>query len=311
MSVFDIPGGTKVQSMINIPDFPAELPVTTIRGTEPGPNVLITAGIHNEEYTGIETANRFAAELTPEEIKGAVTIIHICNPTGFASIAADVVPEDGKNLNRVFPGNADGSLSHRLAHFILQDFIRPADYLIDLHSGGGREELVPHNYFQRLGGKKLSERSLALASCMDADYTVATNVLTGSSFTHASAYNVPAILMERGQMATWNETDVQDYMDDLRRILHSVGTLSKSRPQRRIPRVIETTTYYDAEAEGCWYHARNVGETVAEGEPLGEIRDPFGNVLSVVHAKRRGVVLFQLGSYSVRDGEFLVCCGDL
>lgn len=309
MSVFDIEPGAKKQEYVSIPDFSAALPVTVIRGYPQGPNVLITAGIHNEEYVGIETANRLALELDPAKIRGTVAIIHMCNPTGFASLARDVVPEDGRNLNRCFPGSADSGPTHKLAHFITEDFIKPASVHIDLHCGGGREELAPHDYFQEMGVPELQEASEKLALLMDAEWAVGSTLVCGSAFSHASLCGIPSILMERGGMAEWSEDEVRAYLADVRRVLHRVGVLDASEPQRRVPQILSDCTHYNSEADGCWYRAHPAGSLVRRGDFLGEVCDPFGKPLCAVTANEDGVILYQLGSFSVRQGELLVTLG--
>lgn len=311
MSVFEIPVGTKKQNYVPVPELHTALPVTVVRGCGCGPNVLITAGIHNEEYVGIETANRLALGLDPARIRGAVAIIHLCNPTGFAALSRDVVPEDGQNLNRCFPGSADSGPTHRLAHFISEDFIKPASVHIDLHCGGGREELAPHVYYQAMAGPWLEEASKKLALLIDADWAVASKTLSGSAFSHASQYGIPSILMERGGMAEWSEDEVRAYLADVHRILHRVGVLAESTPQWRVPQSIEQCTYYTSEADGCWYRARPVGSPVRKGDALGEVRDPFGTVLYAPKAQKSGVLLYQVGAFSVRHGDLLAACGDL
>ena len=309
MSIFDIPRGMKQQRFLSVPGLDAELPVTVIRGQKDGARVLLTAGIHCEEYTGIETANRLATELSPEKLIGCVCIIHVCNPTGFVSHSRDIVPEDGKNLNRCFPGSADSSAAPRLAHFITNDFIIPASCHIDLHCGGGCEELTPHVYFQQIEPGSVTEASKKLAALMDAKYMVPTKAYTGSAFSHAAFHGVPSVLLERGGMAQWTETDVDAYLADVRRVLCRLGVLSDCTQQKNVPEVIDEVDYYNGTATGCWYPALHAGDMVKAGERLGVVKDMFGHVLGEVTAVHDGVILYQVGSFSVSDGEFLVACG--
>ncbi len=311
MSVFDIGRGTKRQNLIPVQGFEASLPVTVVRGTEDGPNVLITAGIHNQEYVGIETANRLAQELEPSSIRGCVAIVHVCNPTGFFSFAPDVVPEDGKNLNRVFPGRNDGSVSEQLAHNLMNYYFNEASCFIDLHSGGYCEELIPHVYFQAMGDRYLENASKRMAQLVDADYMVRAKEYTGSSFSFAAKLGIPGVLLERGGMAAWSENDVLTYLSDVRRILHRLNVISRSEPQRKVPETIERVDYYSADSDGCWYPASAVGSLIKKGMPLGSIRDFFGRELMCPKAAADCVVLYQAGSLAIRRGDFLAACGDI
>ena len=311
MSIFNLEKGTKESRSILVPGLSTELTVTTVCGIAEGPRVLITAGIHNEEYVGIETANRLARELNPEEMSGCVVIIHICNPTGFSALSPDVIPEDGQNLNRCFPGSAGGAPSHRLAHFITEEFLEPASCLIDLHSGGGREVLCPHVYYQAMAGESLEASSKKLAALADVDYMIASDSYTGSAFSHAAYHNIPSILMERGGMAMWSEAEICDYLADIRRVLHHLGVLKNSVLQQRTPKTITQTDYFRAEHSGCWYPAKKAGETAVEGETLGVIKDLIGKELSSVKASENCTVLYQIGSLAIVKGEALIACGKI
>ena len=85
-------------------------------GTAPGKTLAVTAGVHGCEYVGVQALRRLAAELDPAELSGNVIFLPLANPTGFYAGAKQVVPEDGDNLNRAFPGDPAGTLSARLAH---------------------------------------------------------------------------------------------------------------------------------------------------------------------------------------------------
>lgn len=311
MNVFNIERGSKSQSMVNIPDYDGFLPVTVVRGRYDGPNVLISAGIHNQEYVGIEAANRLAAELDPSEIKGCVCIIHVCNPIGFFSFSPDIVPEDGKNLNRVFPGKKFGSASERLADFLTEEFLSGASCFLDLHCGGCREELAPHVYYQGMGDRFLENASKRMAKLVEADYMVRADIDTGSLFSHAAKMGIPGVLIERGGMALWSEEAVEKYLTDVKRILRVLDVLPYDVPQEKTPLLIEHVDFFCAQEDGCWYPAASAGTIIEKGKPLGSIRDFFGKELSCPIAKTDCVILYQVGSLAVIRDDFLVVCGVL
>ena len=116
-----------------------------ISGCRPGPHVLITAGIHGSEYPGILAARKLQGFLAQADIAGTVTVLPLCNPSALKERAKAIFPEDGKNLNRMFPGNPEGSASEKTAWAItqLQD---EADFYIDLHGGDLFEKLTPYVY---------------------------------------------------------------------------------------------------------------------------------------------------------------------
>ena len=92
-----------------------EIPFGIVEGAEPGPCLLVTAGVHGSEFCSIEAALR-VMRMDPERIKGTLLVLPILNVQGFRRRSIYVMPEDGRNLNRMFPGRHDGSTSERLAH---------------------------------------------------------------------------------------------------------------------------------------------------------------------------------------------------
>ena len=87
-----------------------------------GETVLISGGVHNAEYVGIQAAMQLADELDPKKIAGNIIVIRLMNRTGFEHRTMSLTYEDGKNLNRVFPGNPNGTLSDRIAYTVVTEF---------------------------------------------------------------------------------------------------------------------------------------------------------------------------------------------
>ena len=100
---------TKKHITFPVPGTDMAIPATIICGSVPGKTITISAGVHSREYIGIEAVIRLAQELVPEMVQGTVLLLHCCNYAGFISRSSDVVPFDGKNLNRAFPGDGNGS----------------------------------------------------------------------------------------------------------------------------------------------------------------------------------------------------------
>lgn len=284
-----------------------ELPVTMICGEKPGPAVLISAGVHNAEYVGIQAAIELADELEPEQLSGSVALIHLMNPTGYEHRTMSLVYEDEKNLNRVFPGQENGTLAERIAYTVTETFFRRVDAYIDLHSGDGYEELTPYVYCQGAAQKDVAERSRAMAELVDVPYVVPSQTTTGGAYNHAGSMGVPGILIERGGLGLWSREEVDADKKDVRNILRALGVLDSARePQLLHPVELSTVFYENSRFNGCWYPRRKAGDRVLEGEVLGEVRDYFGNLLQVCKAKSDGVLLYQTRSLSIlKDGPMI------
>lgn len=140
-------------------------PLAIIRGSQPGPTIVITAGIHAAEYPGIKAALELSYDLDFSTITGTVIIVAMANAAGFWRRSNSMVPGSytstgtDQNLNRIFPGNAQGSPDERLAAALFA-LIETADYYIDLHSGDSYESLIPHAYFCAMPADALGDNAL-------------------------------------------------------------------------------------------------------------------------------------------------------
>lgn len=140
-------------------------PLAIIRGSQPGPTIVITAGIHAAEYPGIKAALELSYDLDFSTITGTVIIVAMANAAGFWRRSNSMVPGSytstgtDQNLNRIFPGNAQGSPDERLAAALFA-LIETADYYIDLHSGDSYESLIPHAYFCAMPADALGDGPL-------------------------------------------------------------------------------------------------------------------------------------------------------
>lgn len=151
--------GQKLQTYLPVLDTNTEIPITIINGQNDGPTLLITAGIHGGEYPGIAAAMELGRDTEPESISGCLIIIHPANIQSFWARSAFVTPDDGRNLNREFPGNANGTLSQKTAWLLSQYFFPLADFYADLHSGDIHEELYPYVYYPGLPNSEISAKA--------------------------------------------------------------------------------------------------------------------------------------------------------
>lgn len=285
------------------------LSATFLRGTRPGKRVLLTAGIHGCEYCSIQAAIELAAQWRPEEICGSLAIVPIANPSGFAERLPAVVAEDGKNLNRVFPGKADGSSAERLAHILteLQDM---ADFYIDMHGGDLHESMHPFVYIPGVAAEAVTEAARAAARTLDVEERVLSSATTGA-YNAAALRGVPSLLIERGGNGRWSREEVEAYKRDIRSLLRHLGLLEAgdATPPADRQREIRDPVYLEAEQHGCWYPTVTAGAHVRAGDLLGELRDAFGSPLRPYHAERNGRVLYFTVSLAVKAGTPLVAYG--
>src|SRR5256884_2729758 len=125
-------------------DSGTRVPPTIVRGREPGPTLALIAGTHGDEVAPVIALQRVRRELDPARLRGTVLLVHVANLPSFLRRTVYYSPIDGKNLNRVYPGKRDGTVSERIADAITREIIERADYLVDIHAGDGNERSEEH-----------------------------------------------------------------------------------------------------------------------------------------------------------------------
>ena len=111
------------------------VPWVLLHGSRPGPVVYVQAVSDGDELNGLAVARRLIAEIDPQRLSGAVLVVPVANPGAFAARQGSD-PRDGRKLNRCFPGNAEGSVTERLAHALFAHLVLRSDLVIDLHQNG-------------------------------------------------------------------------------------------------------------------------------------------------------------------------------
>ena len=308
----EIKAGEKKSGMLELSGGEFSVPATVIQGTAPGKTVLITAGIHAAEYVGIQAAVELAAELEPERVKGRILLVKAVNRTDFEGRSGSVSREDGKNLNREFPGNAEGTVMERLARAVVDTLHREADYYIDLHSGDDYEELTPYIYYAGKAEPQVTEISRQMARQADVPYMVRSDVGAGGSYNYAASCGIPSVLLERGSMGGWTMEEVQSTKKDVRSILDYLNIYPAGHiPRTHYPLDVTEVQYQAASCFGLWYPEKRPGDLFGRGELLGVTRDYEGNILEESIAEESGVILYQTGSLQVCSNGPMIAYGKI
>lgn len=302
--------GEKYQGDISFANGDIVLPGTIICGKLPGKTMLITCGVHSGEYVGIQACVELGAELQPEKTVGTIVILKVLNRPAFENRAGSLGLSDGKNLNRVFPGNPNGTEMERLAWAITKEVYPKVDYYIDLHSGDDFEALTPYVYYAGKAAQEVTEVSRKMAEQVDVPYMVRSMVSSGGAYNYAASKGIASILLERGGMGAWTSEEVNSDKRDVRNILSSLGMYQIRRDVRNyVPMEVTDVCYQAASEDGLWYPAAKPGDMVAEGALLGTIRDYNGKLRETCRAEYTGVVLYQTGSLQVTEGGPVVAYG--
>ncbi len=320
--------GEKKQGYINILDTGLKIPITLINGIgkhninnvqnennhneDSSPKtVVITSGIHGGEYTGIETSIRLAKELQPEDVNGKLIIVHPVNTTSFFKKNQYVVPLDGKNLNRTFPGKEDGSVADKISYIITNEMYAQADFVIDLHGGDLHEDLEPFVAYASNVKEEIVCASKDAARFLGIKYIVGVPS-TNSSFGAAAQMGIPALLAEIGGRGEWTEKEVERYLEGVNNLLMYLRVLDGN-AKKNHEELIELKEFIsdNAAESGCWYPFVKKSDILKKGEKIGEIRDFFSNVLAEHFSEADGVALYIVKTLSINEGDPIYSIGKL
>lgn len=286
------------------------LPAAVFHGKKPGKTILITAGVHAGEYVGIQAAIELSRKLKIHKVTGTVILVKVMNLPAFEKRKGSLGLTDKKNLNRVFPGNPEGTEMERLAWAFAKEVFPKADYYIDLHSGDDYEQLTPYVYYAGMASEETVRESRRMAEQVDVAYMVRSNVASGGAYNYAASTGIPSILIERGGMGGWTSEEVRSTRRDVRNILCHLGIYQGQKDYRTYyPLEVTDICYQDASQNGLWYPFKKAGDMIREGDILGEVRDYQGKLLELCTAESEGVILYQTGTLQVLENGPMIAYG--
>lgn len=305
----------RIDLRIEVPqgrDDPATfVPITVLSGTQPGPVLLMVAGVHGFEFTSVLAAQRLADEIDTGVLAGTLVIVRVAHVSAFENRVPYVNPFDRKNLNRSFPGATDGSQVERIAHALSAELISKADFVIDAHSGDGAEWLTSFvgvyggplatGYSQALG----AARAMGLPNIVRYSMNSQAQIDTGRSLNRqAVAEGVPTLLVEIGENGRRDPENVAALVGAVKAAMGYLSMLPKGfRVPQRTPRYFDGTTSVQVAHSGLWHPVQVGGHSVRKGEQLGVIRNYAGAVVEAVTAPTDGFALYGLAGPPVRAGE--------
>jgi len=312
--------GTKASGFLEVPAIPGKdegtrIPVTVIQGAKPGPVLGLVAGTHGYEYSPIVAMQRLPAKVNPKELSGTVIIVHVANMPSFLGRTIYYSPVDGKNLNRVYPGKPDGTISERIANMITREVVEKSDYLADLHCGDGNEWLRPYSYWMTSGTPEVNEKSKAMAVAFGLDHIVIDNDRTKDP---ANSVYTSNTAITRGKPSITTETGGMGRVDTDGADLAEAGVFNLLRHFKMLPdepRRAKKVVWIDKNEvlrspETGTFHSRVApGQTVAQGALLGILTDFFGNTVAEIRAPLAGEILYVVATPPVSKGEPLAMVG--
>lgn len=288
-----------------------DIPITVVNGASPGPTLCVTAGIHGCEYPGIEAAIRLGKNTDPAKLGGKLVIIPVLNLSSFVSRTPYINPIDGINMNRICPGNPEGTISYQIIHTLFDKVMAKANYSIDLHGGDLVEDLVPFAMYFKTGNTDLDKESEALAKALGIERLWETSETEGiwnpkgTVTAEAAKKGVVSVLAEAGGKGLLEEENVSILYNAL---LNAIKHLNMIKGQPTLPlkqRVTSRGSFGKAKRGGFWHPHVSAGTVVAEGDVIGEITNLQGDILETVKAPDSGELLMVVVNPAITSGDSL------
>ena len=289
------------------------IPITVLTGRKDGPTLLVLSGIHGSEYAPIIASQRLAPAIDETKLSGSVIFVHMANLPAYLGRTIYISPADDKNLNRLFPGDAEGTLSDQIAYFLTTELYPLADAVLDVHSGDGNEQLIPSwtGYYGKAGTMEVIAASRAMAHAFGIQHIVEFQwELTGRDAaiwagSAAIAMGIPSIDVEAGGMGMIDEPAIAQIMEGIRRVMAHLEISAETFAPLPEPVIIRERSYLRSPQDGSWMPLVDAGERVAKGQLIGFVTDWHGRRVFEARAPIDGLLLLRLEAPPVRKDETL------
>jgi predicted deacylase len=279
-----------------------EIPVFVFRSKVDGPTLLLSAGMHGEETNGIEIIRKI---ITRDEIKhlrcGSVIAIPVINSVSFLFGSRDL--PDGRDLNRCFPGNKNGSFGSRIAYDLMKHVVPLIDFGVDFHTGGAKINNSP-----QIRCVFEFPENVSLAEKFSPPLIIDSSYRDGTFRKEASKKGKPILVYEGGESMRFDYTAINEGMNGCLRLMKSFGMMDIDVPNN--PGVkIRKDTWIRANASGLFHANVSNAAYVEKNDLMGVICNPFGDVEHKVLSSVDGYIVGINNQPVVNQGDALIHVG--
>lgn len=274
------------------------VPVIIEHSHNPGPVVLLLAGIHGDETNGVGIVREIIDLKLNEPKNGTIICIPVFNIFGYL-IQTREFP-DGRDLNRMFPGTLNGSLASQFAYQFTEKIAPFVDYVIDFHTGGGERDNIA-----QIRCNKDDDKGLELAKIFNPPMIMYSNTIVKSLRETLHKMGKTVLLFEGGKSKELNPTIINEGVNGTRNVLIHLGLIEGEVMVRAKPIFIKNAKWLRASDSGMFKVRVANGSFVRKKEVLGVIQDPFGEFKKKVYAPYNGHVFCINKTPIVNKGDAL------
>lgn len=275
---------------------PISIPVTVIRGPRPGPTVFVTATIHGDELNGVGILRELLNEPGLDQLSGTLIVVPVANVQGFLNLERNL--PDRRDLNRSFPGSQRGSLTSRIANTLFAQVVRPSDFGVDLHTGGGDRRNFPHVRAD-LSVPQVADLAHAFGCALVLNNHGPERSLRRSAVNEG----IPTIAYEAGSARRLERAAIDTGLAGLHNVFGALGMLGSAPNPPPVRIHVGKTRWLRARVGGILDLRVLPGQPVETGEVLAVNTNPFGRERSQLKASFPGIVLGLSQSPVVHPGD--------
>jgi predicted deacylase len=274
------------------------VPVIIEHSSNPGPIVLLLAGIHGDETNGVGIVREIIDLKINKPKNGTIICIPVFNIFGYL-IQTREFP-DGRDLNRMFPGTVNGSLASQFAYQFTEKIAPFVDYIIDFHTGGGERDNIA-----QIRCSVGDEKALELAKVFNPPMIVFSNNITKSLRDTLHKMGKTVLLFEGGKSNELNPTIINEGVNGTRNVLIRLGLIEGKITVRATPIFVKKAKWLRASDSGMFKIRVTNGSYVKKREVLGVIQDPFGEFKKNIYAPFNGHIFCVNKTPIVNKGDAL------
>lgn len=280
---------------------PIQVPVLVERAKEPGPTLLVMAGLHGDELNGIEIVRRFLRKKLNKPSSGTIICLPIFNIFGFLNLKREL--PDGRDLNRSFPGSNNGSLAAQFAFHFMKEIAPHCDYIIDFHTGAAQR-----NNYPQIRCVFSDKESLELAKVFNPPFVLHSGLIAKTLRESIVKQKKKILLFEGGKANNIEENVVEEGLNGLKRVIAHLGMrnfkldISKDRQ----PIFVGENKWMRAPSSGMFQCFVANGTAVQKGEVLALVTDPYGKYEKKIKASQAGFVICINEAAVVYKGDAII-----